>query len=419
MTAFHAPSASTAFRGLDPRAGARCRRLPRRRGIGAGARRRSAGPRRARLSDIDGQVWLYSPDAGEWISVERNRPLTTGDRIATDTGARAELSIGSTTLRLDRTPSSRSCASTTARSALRLHDGSVAARLRNPQSLGEFELVTDEGRFRVQRAGRYRFDRFDQASDVTVFNGQAQLRGPQPALPVTAGQRARVLARRPAACRSTRSSQPVRDAFAGWNDDRDRAEDRRVRRRAALRLARDDRRRRPRSLRPAGSRRPEYGAALGAARRWSADWAPYTHRPLGLGAALGLDLGRRRAVGLRAVPLRSLGLLTAMSGAGRPAPTSLARSTRRRWSRGSAARAAASRSRSAAARRRRLVPARAARGLRAVVPRQPALRAAGQRHARHQRHQHHDDVNNNNGEADRRDFANRKYPHAVTFVPTR
>ena len=26
-------------------------------------------------------------------------------------------------------------------------------------------------------------------------------------------------------------------------------------------------------------------------------------------------------------------------------------------------------------------------------------------------------VNNRNGEADRRDFANRKFPHAVTFVP--
>ena len=56
---------------------------------------------------------------------------------------------------------------------MRLRGGSVAARLRNPQSLGEFEMVTDEGRFRVQAVGRYRFDRFDQTSDVTAFNGQA------------------------------------------------------------------------------------------------------------------------------------------------------------------------------------------------------------------------------------------------------
>ena len=73
---------------------------------------------------------------------------------------------------------------------MRLRGGSVAARLRNPQSLGEFEMVTDEGRFRVQAVGRYRFDRFDQTSDVTVFNGQAIYEARNTALPVTTGQHA-------------------------------------------------------------------------------------------------------------------------------------------------------------------------------------------------------------------------------------
>src|SRR5688572_14427635 len=54
-----------------------------------------------RLADLNGQVWHYSPDAGEWLTAERNRPLTNGDRISTDAGARAEVRIGSTTLRLD------------------------------------------------------------------------------------------------------------------------------------------------------------------------------------------------------------------------------------------------------------------------------------------------------------------------------
>ena len=55
----------------------------------------------ARLSEADGQVWLYSPETNEWVTVARNRPLTTGDRIATDNGARAEITLGTTTLRLD------------------------------------------------------------------------------------------------------------------------------------------------------------------------------------------------------------------------------------------------------------------------------------------------------------------------------
>ena len=28
----------------------------------------------ARLSDLNGQVWLYSPDSGEWVGAVRNRP---------------------------------------------------------------------------------------------------------------------------------------------------------------------------------------------------------------------------------------------------------------------------------------------------------------------------------------------------------
>ena len=55
----------------------------------------------ARLADLNGQVWLYTPDAGDWVSAARNRPLTSGDRVATDAGGRAELQIGSTTLRVD------------------------------------------------------------------------------------------------------------------------------------------------------------------------------------------------------------------------------------------------------------------------------------------------------------------------------
>ena len=52
---------------------------------GAHAQPADADPpgRVARLSDINGQVWLYNPDSGEWVSAARNRPLTTGDRLAT------------------------------------------------------------------------------------------------------------------------------------------------------------------------------------------------------------------------------------------------------------------------------------------------------------------------------------------------
>ena len=60
-------------------------------------------------------------------------------------------------------------------------------------------------------------------------------------------------------------------------------------------------------------------------------------RPLDVRRQLGLDLGRRRALGLCAVRTTVAGRGSAVAGAGAPAPTSRVRSGRRRWSAGTAA----------------------------------------------------------------------------------
>jgi hypothetical protein len=179
----------------------------------------------ARLSDVNGQVWLYNDETNEWITVERNRPLTTGDRIATDNGARAEITLGSTTLRLDAGTEIEVSLLDDSRYAVRLVNGSVAARLRSPQALAEFEIDTDEGRLRVQTVGRYRFDRFDQASDLTVYNGQAAFDAKNTALPVYTGQHAQFWIDT-AGVPQYAMVAPARDTFSAWNDERDRGEDR-------------------------------------------------------------------------------------------------------------------------------------------------------------------------------------------------
>ena len=197
-------------------------------GAAFSAHAQSAGDppsRAARLSEVVGPVWMYNPDSDEWITVARNRPLTTGDRIATDNGARAEITLGSTTLRLDAGSELEIARLDDTHFSLRLRGGTLAVRVRNPQSLAEFELNTDEGRFRAQTVGRYRFDRFDQTSDVTVFAGQAIFEARNTALPVTTGQHAQFWVDA-AGVPQYAMVPPARDAFAAWNDDRDRAEDR-------------------------------------------------------------------------------------------------------------------------------------------------------------------------------------------------
>ena len=44
-----------------------------------------------RLSDTQGAVWLFDTQQGQWVEAQRNRSLTTGDRLSTERSARAEV----------------------------------------------------------------------------------------------------------------------------------------------------------------------------------------------------------------------------------------------------------------------------------------------------------------------------------------
>ena len=147
---------------------------------------------------------------------------------------------------------------------------------------GAGELEPDErGRPPAGARRPYRFDRHDRGSHVTVYSGLARYEGPNSGLPIAAGQRAEFWIDSGGVAQYSGLS-PVSDGFAAWSSERDR---RGRRPRGALCLARDDRRRGARRLRPLGAdprlRRdldPDRSAhGLGALQR----------RPLGLGAPWG------------------------------------------------------------------------------------------------------------------------------------
>jgi len=180
-----------------------------------------------RIADLVGTVWQYTPETGDWVAAVRNRPLTTGDRLSTDAGGRAEVRIGSTTVRLDSGSEIEVQRLDDERMAFRLHNGSAAVRLRNREAAAEFELETDEGRFTVQRPGRFRFDREDATSHVTVDSGQALYEGPRNAVSVYSRQRAEVWIDADDKAQYS-LTEPRRDEFATWVADRDRSDDRSV-----------------------------------------------------------------------------------------------------------------------------------------------------------------------------------------------
>src|SRR5580693_5116966 len=68
----------------------------------AAAEAQNADPpaRVARLSDAEGMVSLQPAGVTEWTQAQLNRPLTSGDRLWSDQGSRAELDLGNAVIRL-------------------------------------------------------------------------------------------------------------------------------------------------------------------------------------------------------------------------------------------------------------------------------------------------------------------------------
>lgn len=177
--------------------------------------------RAGRLADVQGSAWLFHPEAGEWMAAERNRPLTTGDRLTTEAGSRLELRIGSTALRMDANSELEVLRLDDEVIELQLHGGSVALRVRSTDAARELALVTEDGRFTALRTGRYRLDRSDRLSQLTVVSGEALYEGPESALKVTAGQRADFwLDNNQRAQYSL--GQPRSDSFSAWSSEMDR-----------------------------------------------------------------------------------------------------------------------------------------------------------------------------------------------------
>ena len=117
-----------------------------------------------RIAQVDGNVWLFDDEEGEWVQARRNRPVTEGDRISAEQGGRAEVQIGAATLRLDGATDVEFTQLNDARVRMRVLGGSVALRVRGGDSVREFAVVTNEGRYEPLRPGHYRVDVREQSS---------------------------------------------------------------------------------------------------------------------------------------------------------------------------------------------------------------------------------------------------------------
>lgn len=194
--------------------------------LGAHAQEAADPPARvAHMSARQGSVVFAPQGEEEWAELPRNRPLTSGDRVWTDRGARAELQLGAATLHVDG-QSHLGVSQLDERAAqFILQQGSVNARVRELTEGENFEIDTPNVALRALQAGEFRIDvdATTGETQVTVHSGVAQVFGEGgDSIQLGAGQQAAF------AGRFLAQSQPrgVRqDEFARWAAERNRAED--------------------------------------------------------------------------------------------------------------------------------------------------------------------------------------------------
>jgi hypothetical protein len=131
-----------------------------------------------RMADLRGGVSWFDAERGQWDDAERNRPLTSGDRISTGPQGRAELRVGSTVLRLAGSSELEMLRIDDERLVFQLHAGSLALRIKSREKAEEIEVVTREVRIAPVRAGHYRFDRIDDSTWAGSWRGDLRIEDP-------------------------------------------------------------------------------------------------------------------------------------------------------------------------------------------------------------------------------------------------
>ena len=159
----------------------------------AGASYADPPERVAHLDDIQGGV-SYSPAGeSEWFGAVRNRPLIRGDRLWTDRGARAELQVGSSAIRLDSNTSVEILDLDDRIVQVQLTQGRLDLSVRRLYSGQTIEVDTPTLAFVISHPGRFRVG-VDPSSDETtlvVWEGAGEAYGEQSSFPLRAGDTVR------------------------------------------------------------------------------------------------------------------------------------------------------------------------------------------------------------------------------------
>ena len=142
----------------------------------------------ARLSYVQGAVSLQAAGLEEWTAAERNRPLTSGDRLWTDQESVAELDLGDAVLRLGGMTGLAFLNLDDRFAQIQLSAGILILRVWDTSSGQSYEIDTPQLAVQLAQPGAYRIE-VDEPGNTTlvkVSEGEAVALGSDGAMPVDA-----------------------------------------------------------------------------------------------------------------------------------------------------------------------------------------------------------------------------------------
>ena len=133
----------------------------------------------ARLNYLRGSVSFQPAGEPEWVSAIVNRPITTGDRLWADENSRAEMHLGSATIRLDEQTGMSFLNLDDRTTQIELSEGVLNVRVLRLDRDEIFEIDTPNQAFSIERPGQYRIDASEDGHTtmVTVRSGEGEVTG--------------------------------------------------------------------------------------------------------------------------------------------------------------------------------------------------------------------------------------------------
>src|SRR6202140_3618736 len=181
----------------------------------------------ARLSYAQGSVSFNPGGTDDWVSAVVNRPITSGDKLWTDNGARAELHIGSAAIRLSGNTGFSFLNLDDRMAQIRLTEGTLDVRVRRLEQDETFEIDTPNLAFSILRPGNYKIN-VNEAGDTTVVSvrdGEGEVTGGGSAYTIHPRETG-TFAGIDQLDADIQSFGNDDDDFDRWSRDRDRREDR-------------------------------------------------------------------------------------------------------------------------------------------------------------------------------------------------